>query len=461
MNNIITNGKYLLLVLTIMQTTVSSSTIVSNNVQSNHYFYDETIKKTEKDLDYDECVNNIENNISTQFDCNGNISTIKDKKLRFESINSISSITTNDSHQGLNENNNIQQDDNNELIADMSFGDYGEDTKDVSDIPNTLHEDTNIESDNKNKLNKNQATKQNDNYEIKIDGDINNMSFGADNNTDKFDTDYAKNSDTTNNNNPNITITINNKNTIQSQEFISNNTNQKIKVLNLGEIMALDNIADKLGSIFHAIQYNIKLQSKYKKHLHVSKVDLLKYEAKEIAQYFINNILFEKIYTSETSRYKKKYIKHPDALQYREELINCFANKGKLEILYGILKSWPVQDLLWEYKKNIINSDELFCQFQSKYFISHEAKILINRIIYLTTMYNSTFEQFYNSITFSNEIYRKLSIDQFVDLLKCSEFNDYLNNASIINSLLYFTTILRNTKVKNAIKNAIKKNCNR
>ena len=143
-------------------------------------------------------------------------------------------------------------------------------------------------------------------------------------------------------------------------------------------------------------------------------------------------------------------------MQYRDELINCFANKGKLETLYGILKSWPVQDLLWEYKKNIINSDELFCQFQSKYFISHEAKILINRIIYLTTMYNSTFEQFYNSITFSNEIYRKLSIDQFVDLLKCSEFNDYLNNSSIINSLLYFTTILGNTKVKNAIKNAIK-----
>ncbi|MBQ9441023.1 MAG: hypothetical protein IJU54_01280 [Alphaproteobacteria bacterium] len=46
MNNIITNGKYLFLILIILQTTASNSTGVLDNLQHNYHFHDKTLNKT-------------------------------------------------------------------------------------------------------------------------------------------------------------------------------------------------------------------------------------------------------------------------------------------------------------------------------------------------------------------------------------------------------------------------------
>ena len=83
-----------------------------------------------------------------------------------------------------------------------------------------------------------------------------------------------------------------------------------------------------------------------------------------------------------------------------------------------MLNSLSVQKALLKYKENVVDINTLFQQFNSKYILLGYNKTLVNRIINLTTLCNSTFEQFYNSITFGNKLYRELSIDQFVECLK-------------------------------------------
>ena len=309
-------------------------------MEHNDSFNEKLINKTEEYSEYKGLISNINLcDANKQGDSNINETEIKDTK-RIESISSINSSTTSDSQTALNahelkpEHNNINSfpfgsnDENFNLIYSKN-----ELTKILNDNDDELNEHNNIEQDNQTELNENKYTRQNDNHEIIINGDINNMSFCCnDKNDNKTKINYINDDDININNNIINNHVINNNKTNSydyemKNDKLHNNIIKKIKVLSLPEIILLDNIADKLEAVFHAIRSNKKLQHKYNANLCKKyKVKELKYSAQEIAEYFIHNILLEKVCIGKTSIYKQQYIRNPKALQYNKGLIDCCNN---------------------------------------------------------------------------------------------------------------------------------------